>query len=112
MNKPLQHRRIGVVVIGQSPRPDVAAEIAAVLSSGVTIELRGAQKLKNLHTDAPRLLAGFLLISLSLAVYFTPTLVAFGRDHYNRGAIFGEALCYRAPDAARRTRYDRDLVFQ
>ena len=38
--------------------------------------------------DAPRLLAGFLLISLSLAVYFTPTLVAFGREHYNRGAIF------------------------
>ena len=38
--------------------------------------------------DAPRLLAGFLLITLSLAVYFTPTLVAFGRDHYNRGAIF------------------------
>jgi len=42
MNKPLQHRRVGVVVIGQSPRPDVAAEIAAVLSSGMTIELRGA----------------------------------------------------------------------
>ena len=42
MNKPLQHRRIGVVVIGQSPRPDVAAEIAAVLSPGMTIELRGA----------------------------------------------------------------------
>src|SRR5438132_9786725 len=38
--------------------------------------------------NAPRLLAGFLLISLSLAVYFTPTLVAFGREHYNRGAIF------------------------
>ena len=38
--------------------------------------------------NAPRLLAGFLLITLLLAVYFTPTLVAFGRDHYNRGAIF------------------------
>lgn len=42
MNKPLQHRRMGVVVIGQSPRPSVQAEIAAVLSPGVTIELRGA----------------------------------------------------------------------
>ena len=42
MNKPLQHRRLGVVVIGQSPRPEVAAEIAAVLSPGTTIELRGA----------------------------------------------------------------------
>lgn len=42
MNKPLQHRRMGVVVIGQSPRPSVQAEIAAVLSPGVAIELRGA----------------------------------------------------------------------
>jgi len=42
MNKPLKHQRIGVVVIGQSPRPSVAAEIAAVLSPGITIELRGA----------------------------------------------------------------------
>jgi protein AroM len=42
MNKPLKHQRIGVVVIGQSPRPSVAAEIAAVLSPGIAIELRGA----------------------------------------------------------------------
>lgn len=42
MNKPLQHRRMGVVVIGQSPRPSMEAEISAVLSPGTTIELRGA----------------------------------------------------------------------
>jgi protein AroM len=42
MNKPLKHRRMGVVVIGQSPRPSMEAEIAAVLSSGTSIELRGA----------------------------------------------------------------------
>lgn len=34
--------RMGVVVIGQSPRPSVAAEIAAVLSPGMDIDLRGA----------------------------------------------------------------------
>ncbi|MGJ5022720.1 AroM family protein [Bradyrhizobium oligotrophicum] len=33
---------MGVVVIGQSPRPAIEAEIAAVLSHGTTIELRGA----------------------------------------------------------------------
>jgi protein AroM len=33
---------MGVVVIGQSPRPSMEAEIAAVLSSGTSIELRGA----------------------------------------------------------------------
>src|SRR3954447_11554248 len=37
----LQHR-IGVVVIGQSPRPAVVEEIAAVLSGGLEIDLRGA----------------------------------------------------------------------
>jgi len=42
MNKPLKHQRMGVVVIGQSPRPSGAAEIAAVLSPGIVIELRGA----------------------------------------------------------------------
>jgi protein AroM len=42
MNKPLKHRRIGVVVIGQSPRPTVAAEISRVLSPGTSIDLRGA----------------------------------------------------------------------
>lgn len=42
MNTPLQHRRMGVVVIGQSPRPTMQAEIAAVLSPGIAIELRGA----------------------------------------------------------------------
>jgi protein AroM len=42
MNRPLKHARMGVVVIGQSPRPSIAAEIAAVLSPGVKIELRGA----------------------------------------------------------------------
>ena len=35
-------RRMGVVVIGQSPRPAMRAEIAAVLSPGWSIELRGA----------------------------------------------------------------------
>jgi protein AroM len=40
--KPLNHRRMGVVVIGQSPRSTIAAEIAAVLSPDITIELRGA----------------------------------------------------------------------
>src|SRR5438552_18354252 len=34
--------RMGVVVIGQSPRPDVEREIAAVLSPGLAIDLRGA----------------------------------------------------------------------
>jgi hypothetical protein len=34
--------RMGVVVIGQSPRPSVAAEVAAVLSPGIAIELVGA----------------------------------------------------------------------
>ena len=43
--------------------------------------------------NAAGLLAGFLLISLSLAVYFIPTLVAFHRLHYNRGAIFVLNLC-------------------
>ena len=38
----MANQRMGVVVIGQSPRPSVAAEIAAVLSPGMTIELRGA----------------------------------------------------------------------
>ena len=42
MNMPLKHQRIGVVVIDQSPRPTVASEIAAVLSPGIEIELRGA----------------------------------------------------------------------
>jgi protein AroM len=42
MNKPLRVRRMGVVVIGQSPRPSMQAEIAAVLSPGVSVELRGA----------------------------------------------------------------------
>jgi protein AroM len=37
----LQHR-MGVVVIGQSPRPAVVDEIAAVLSGGLEIDLRGA----------------------------------------------------------------------
>lgn len=38
----MQQQRMGVVVIGQSPRPSVADEIAAVLSPGMTIDLRGA----------------------------------------------------------------------
>src|SRR5262249_24270464 len=42
MNKPIKHQRMGVVVIGQSPRPTIAAEIAAVLSPGITIDVRGA----------------------------------------------------------------------
>jgi protein AroM len=35
-------KRMGVVVIGQSPRPAVKNEIAAVLSPGLEIDLRGA----------------------------------------------------------------------
>jgi protein AroM len=38
----MQQQRIGVVVIGQSPRPSVVNEIAAVLSPGLEIDLRGA----------------------------------------------------------------------
>ena len=38
----MQQQRMGVVVIGQSPRPSVANEIAAVLSPGLQIDLRGA----------------------------------------------------------------------
>jgi len=38
----MQHQRMGVVVIGQSPRPSVVNEIAAVLSPGLEIDLRGA----------------------------------------------------------------------
>jgi protein AroM len=38
----MQQQRMGVVVIGQSPRPSVVNEIAAILSPGLTIELRGA----------------------------------------------------------------------
>ena len=38
----MQQQRMGVVVIGQSPRPLVADEIAAVLSPGMQIDLRGA----------------------------------------------------------------------
>jgi protein AroM len=38
----MQQQRLGVVVIGQSPRPSVANEIAAVLSGRLTIDLRGA----------------------------------------------------------------------
>jgi protein AroM len=38
----MQQQRMGVVVIGQSPRPSVANEIAAVLSPGLEIDLRGA----------------------------------------------------------------------
>src|SRR5262245_14823034 len=42
MNKPMKHQRMGVVVIGQSPRPSIADEITAVLSPGMAVELRGA----------------------------------------------------------------------
>jgi protein AroM len=38
----MQQQRMGVVVIGQSPRPSVVNEIAAVLSPGMEIDLRGA----------------------------------------------------------------------
>lgn len=38
----MSKKRMGVVVIGQSPRPTVAAEIAAVISPDFEIELRGA----------------------------------------------------------------------
>jgi protein AroM len=38
----MQQQRMGVVVIGQSPRPSVVNEIAAVLSGGLQIDLRGA----------------------------------------------------------------------
>ena len=38
----MPQQRMGVVVIGQSPRPSVVNEIAAVLSPGLQIDLRGA----------------------------------------------------------------------
>ncbi|GGF70801.1 hypothetical protein GCM10007301_33180 [Azorhizobium oxalatiphilum] len=38
----MSKKRMGVVVIGQSPRPTVVAEIAAVISPDFEIELRGA----------------------------------------------------------------------
>src|SRR5258708_23858867 len=38
----MQQQRMGVVVIGQSPRPSIVNEIAAVLSPGLEIDLRGA----------------------------------------------------------------------
>src|SRR5437660_238850 len=38
----MQQQRMGVVVIGQSPRPSVVDEIAAVLSPGLEIDLLGA----------------------------------------------------------------------
>jgi protein AroM len=38
----MRQQRIGVIVIGQSPRPSVVNEIASVLSPGLTIDLRGA----------------------------------------------------------------------
>jgi hypothetical protein len=38
--------------------------------------------------NAAGLLAVFLVVALSLAVYFIPAIVAFERLHYNRGAIF------------------------
>ena len=38
--------------------------------------------------NAAGLLAGFLVLALSLAIYFIPTLVAFERLRRNRGAIF------------------------
>jgi protein AroM len=38
----MQQQRMGVVVIGQNPRPSVVNEIAAVLSPGIAIDLRGA----------------------------------------------------------------------
>jgi protein AroM len=38
----MQQQRMGVVVIGQSPRPSLVNEIAAVLSPGLQIDLRGA----------------------------------------------------------------------
>lgn len=38
----MEKTRMGVVVIGQSPRPTIAAEIAAVVSPRFEIDLRGA----------------------------------------------------------------------
>src|ERR1700716_733000 len=38
----MKQQHMGVVVIGQSPRPSVVNEIAAVLSPGLEIDLRGA----------------------------------------------------------------------
>lgn len=38
----MAQQQIGVVVIGQSPRPSIVAEVAAMLPENVDIELRGA----------------------------------------------------------------------
>ena len=42
--------------------------------------------------NAAGLLAGFLVLALSLAIYFIPTLVAFERLRRNRGAILRPEL--------------------
>jgi protein AroM len=38
----MTRRRLGVVVVGQSPRPEIAAQIAPYLGDAIEIDLRGA----------------------------------------------------------------------
>jgi Superinfection immunity protein len=49
---------------------------------------RSDSRAKDGMDNAAGLLAGFLVLALSLAIYFIPTLVAFERLRRNRGAIF------------------------
>lgn len=42
MNTSSVSKRLGVIVVGQSPRPEIAAQLRAVLPAGVAIDLRGA----------------------------------------------------------------------
>ena len=50
--------------------------------------MRSDSRAKDGMDNAAGLLAGFLVLALSLAIYFIPTLVAFERLRRNRGAIF------------------------
>jgi Superinfection immunity protein len=50
--------------------------------------VRSDSRAKDGMDNAAGLLAGFLVLALSLAIYFIPTLVAFERLRRNRGAIF------------------------
>jgi hypothetical protein len=52
---------------------------------------RSDSRAKDGMDNAAGLLAGFLVLALSLAIYFIPTLVAFERLRRNRGAIFGSS---------------------
>src|SRR6266851_4221292 len=65
----MQQQRMGVVVIGQSPRPSVAHEIAAVLSPGLEIALLACTgKFPNLAPEGLVILPSAVLHKLVEAV--------------------------------------------